>query len=183
MGATPQIIALAIGGIVAVTAVPAAQAAPTTRITIWMDCPGCQIRAVNARDYFSSNGRNDVYNKVATVRGGKATLRVPTAKTTAMAFEVVDTPYGLHGGLPTVALKRKGNQGSWCWAGTSRHRVTLRFSAKRWIDPSSPEAAPEHYNMAVWASPSVATWRDAVNMKRLNDGGLSQQNQPSCESR
>jgi hypothetical protein len=161
----------------------AAYAAPTTTITVWIDCEGCKVTAVNAKNYFSSNGNNRIYRKSTTVRGGKATLRVPAAKTKAMAFEVSDTPYGLQGSVPTVALKRKGNQGSWCWSGTARSKATLRFSVKRWINHNTPEAAPEHYNMAVWATPSVRTWRDSVNMKPLRAGGLGHQHAASCESR
>lgn len=166
------------------TAVAApASAAGTTRITVRIDCEGCQIRAVNAKDYFRSNGMSPVFYKVATVRNGKAVLRVPTAKTTAMAFEVDDMLYGLQGSVPTVALKRKGNKGSWCWAGTRKSTATMRFSTKRWINYDTPEAAPGHYNMAVWAAPSVRTWRDSVNMHRLSSGGLGHQHQPACESR
>ncbi len=167
----------------AAVAAPASAAGSTTRITVWIDCEGCQIRAVNAKDYYRSNGMNPVFYKVASVRNGKAVLRVPTAKTRAMAFEVIDMHYDLRGSLPAVALKRKGNKGSWCWAGTRKSTATMRFSTKRWIDYDTPEAAPGHYNMAVWAAPSVRTWRDSVNMRRLNSGGLGTQNQPACESR
>ncbi len=161
----------------------AAHAGSTTTITVRVDCDGCEVAAVNAKNYFSSNGNNRVFRKSATVRRGKATLRVPTSKTTAMAFELIDNLYDLRGSRPTVALKRRGSQGSWCWAGTARNRVTLRFSVKRWIDDRVPEVAPGHYNMAVWASPSVRTWRDSVNMRQLVSGGLGHQNYPACETR
>ncbi len=175
-------IAASVGMAMAAGITPA-HAAGTTTITVWFDCEGCEVRAVNARDYFASNGMNDIYWKSATVEGGTATLRVPTSTTKGMAFEIVDMPYGLLGGTPTVALKRRGKKGSWCWAGTNRSTATLRFSSKRWIDDSTPEAAPGHYNLAVWATPSVKTWHDRANMHRLQSGGLGQQNQPACESR
>ncbi len=162
---------------------PAAQAAPTTRITVWIDCEGCEIAAVNAKDYFRSNGDNPIYWKRATVTGGKATLRVPRSLTRAMAFQVQAPPYDLGGSTPTVALSRHGKRGSWCWAGTTSSTATLRLQQRRWIDHDVPEAAPGHYNMAVWASPSVRTWRDAANMHRLRSGGLGTQTYPACESR
>lgn len=160
----------------------AAHAASTTTITVRVDCNGCEVAAVNAKNYFSSNGNIGVFRKTATVQRGKAILRVPTSKTRAMAFELIDIPYDLRGSVPTVALKRKGNLGSWCWAGTARSRVTLRLSVKRWIDSGVPEAAPGHYNIAVWASPSTRTWRDSVNMRPLVSGGLGHQSYPACET-
>lgn len=180
---TPTLGVAAALGVALAAGVTPAQAARTTTITIWIDCQGCTIHAVNAKNYYASNGMGPVYWKNATVVDGRAVLRVKTAKTTGMAFEVLDPPYGLQGGSPTVALNRQGSQGSWCWAGTKRSATTLRFSTTRWIDNDTPEAAPEHYNMAVWATPSVRTWRDGVNMHRLRSGGLSQQNYPACESR
>lgn len=159
-----------------------AEASPTTTVVVTVKCSGCEVRAVNAVDYYESDGRTPVYVKVATVRRGRAMLRVPTSKTKGMAFEVEDTPYSFRGSVPTVVLKRKGNKGSWCWAGTRAKRVKIHVKTKRWIDYGTPEVAPGHYNLAVRSSPSVKTWKDLKNMHRLRDGGLGTQNQPGCSS-
>lgn len=159
-----------------------AEASPTTTVVLTVKCSGCEVRAVNAVDYYESDGRAQVYMKTASVRDGRAVLRVPTSKTKGMAFEVVDNLYGFRGSVPTVVLKRKGNEGSWCWAGTTAKRATIHVKTKRWINYDTPEAAPEHYNLAAWASPSVKTWKNRKNMQRLRDGGLGTQNYPGCRS-
>lgn len=162
--------------------VASASPANATRVVVRIECPGCVIRAINAVDYASSGGRTDVYFTDAVVRGGKAVLKVPASKTAGLAFEVEDIPYDLQGSMPTVALSRKANKGSWCWSGTSRKRVVLSFSTRRWTDRSVPATAPGRYNLAVWASPQVRAWTGQQNMHSLTRGGLGQQNQPSCES-
>lgn len=153
-----------------------ATAGGTTTISISIDCPGCKVSAVNAKSYYRSDGREDPYYRWANVRKGRAVLKVPTSKTRGMAFEVLDLTYG----RPTVVLKRAGNRGSWCWAGTRAKNVTLGISTKRWVDTSAPEAAPEHYQMAAWATPSMKTYHDGRNMHRMRKGGLSNQNHPGC---
>lgn len=168
-------------GVVGAGVAPA-EASPTTTVVVTINCTGCDVLAVNAVDYFESNGWAPAYSKAATVRNGRAVLRVPTSKTQGMAFEVLDIPYDLRGSRPTVVLKRKGNKGNWCWAGTRAKRATIHVNTKRWIDPGTPEVAPGHYNLAVWASPSVKTWKNRKNMIRLRDGGLGNQNQPACSS-
>lgn len=173
---------VAVCTVLGLVSVAPASARGTTRIVVRIDCPGCVIRAINAVDYASSGGSADVYFTDAVVRRGKAVLTVPTTKTAGLAFEVEDIPYDLQGGIPTVALSRKGGKGSWCWTGTSRKRVVMHFSTSRWTDRSVPATAPGRYNLAVWASPEVRAWTDQRNLHRLSRGGLSQQNQPSCES-
>lgn len=159
-----------------------AEASPPTTVVVTVKCSGCDVRAMNAVDYYETDGRARAYVKIATVRNGRAVLRVPTSKTKGMAFEVDDTPYSSQGSVPTVVLKRKGNKGSWCWAGTTAKRAKIHVKTKRWIDYDTPEAAPGHYNLAVWASPSVKTWKNRKNMQHLRDGGLGTQNYPECRS-
>lgn len=153
-----------------------ATAGGTTTISVSVDCPGCTVSAVNATSYYRSGGHQDTYYSSAHVRNGRVVPRVPTSKTRGMAFEVLDLTYG----RPTVVLKRVGNRGSWCWAGTRAKNVTLGISTKRWVDTSAPEAAPEHYQMAAWATPSMKTYHDGRNMHRMRKGGLSNQNHPGC---
>ena len=153
-----------------------ATAGGTTTISVSVDCPGCTVSAVNATSYYRSGGHQDTYYSSAHVRNGRVVPRVPTSKTRGMAFEVLDLTYG----RPTVVLKRVGNRGSWCWAGTRARNVTLGISTKRWINTWIPEAAPEHYQMAAWATPPMKTYHDERNMYRLREGGLSNQNHPRC---
>lgn len=168
----------------------------TIRIKV-TGCNGCKIFAHDSahRDWSTvKHGYSRILDR-AKVRNGKATLKVPTAQTPGMSFAVYDGPYSTGGGVPMVAVRYQGKAvgetvseyeaagaatGSFCWAGTDRKRVSMRFAATKWINPSVPKAAPGYHLMQVWAATTLPSWYDDVNMQETLDGGLGNQQGPFC---
>jgi len=147
---------------------------------VFDSCPGCTVRAVNAR---MDDPLKPRFWKAA-VRGGVAQIGVPTSATAGMAFEVVSEPwYGAWPGgnaVPVLAIgfegvstgstvgrdtaMREGQRANWCWAGTDKSRVTIRVRSVR--DTFPTKYSDESPRQAVyWTAPTLRTFNDAANMR------------------
>lgn len=168
--------------------------ADTTTLTFKVtNCDGCTISAQTwvLDDWEDVNhSRPQFDHKQVVVRSGSATMRVPTEVTRGMAFS-------MHRGRlwvmyePWVALHYRGQpigshvsarqasaakRGSYCWAGTTKARVTLRLGYSRWQEDQPVGSYAER----VWSKTTLPTWRDRENMLRTPHGILGTQNPPFC---
>lgn len=172
----------------ATTARPAdaAQRPATTRIVLNISgCDGCSLAAHSYVD-----GSQDVWSsKGATVRDGRAVLKVPTARTAGMTVALTAPwekrvgavgqlvfRYGGHraGDKVTTAAAKDAKRGSACFAGTEARRLTLKVKVYRAHFPGTGgrAVAPAAY--------TVTTQRATGPVDRVYDGFYGAQDVVPC---
>jgi hypothetical protein len=148
------------------TSNPRAAASMTTivlRIHTCRHCPVYLQQAIVGRPYWTS--------KMHRVRGGHASFRVPTRRTSGMSFVLnprwadvtnavtnIVTQYAHTAVGQTVSndVARHKKRASACWAGTSRHRVVLHARAVKF--PGRALGGGPGHALRAWFSPTrVAT--------------------------
>jgi hypothetical protein len=173
------------------SSVPASVA--MTRLTFRSaSCEGCRITAM--RYLFSSTGQMLSARDIgtATMRSGVAVIRVPTAQTRGMAFQVETRDgRGSGGAVPVAVLRYRGQpvgsavtksealsstRGSWCWAGTTSSRKTIVLRTHRFTDPRLPAVYAD--SISVWSRTTLPVMRSSWSP--LFRGGLGHQDAPWC---
>lgn len=171
---------------------PAADPAPTTTITFRVTgCEGCVLLGATV----SGTDQDPTYYNApkAKVRGGVATVTVPTAQTRGMVFGI-DAPWKVMinaqptlvfqyqgqepGTRTTVAAARAAKRASVCWAGTTGATAELRVRVARVTMPAFDPDSPPHTTQVplAWVVPTQAaltpfykTYRGVIG---LQDGVL-----------
>jgi hypothetical protein len=127
----------------ALAAPAAADAAPTTQLTLRIaSCDGCEVGVAS---YLQ--GSMDVWSaKPQKVTDGSVTFAVPTDKTAGLSITVRAPWEGATGYVTNVALRYQGQQpgdkvgftaaraatkASGCWAGTTEDAVTIKVVARQ----------------------------------------------------
>lgn len=183
---------------VAALAISSPAVADTTNLSIRVaDCNGCTVTAVHSvHPGWESIDDSVIWRRSAKVRKGVVRLSVPTHRTRGLSFELYAGKYSAGNAVPMVALhyanqevgskvnwfeSTQGKRASYCWAGTTEHKATIRVRTQRWVNPRVPVAAPERHMIRVWAGRTLATLRDDMNMLGpLDDGILGIQQGPYC---
>lgn len=194
--------------LIAASAVPAAAAVPdrvpaavpsttatTTAIVFKVKgCNGCSIGAQRAISYNSTTKPHqpDYWNgPSATVRNGRAVLRVPTAYTRGMSFTLIAGWEVNRNAVPNIVTRIAGKKAGQkvssravaratkataCWAGTTRSKVVLRVTVKRFW------AKGLGINVYGWASRSYMSpmVRSVSPLQSTDDGTLANQEAFYC---
>ena len=182
---------------VAALAIQSPAAADTTEISIRVPgCNGCIVTAVHSvHPGWDSIDDSATWRKSVGVRKGAATLSLPTTKTRGLSFELDAGKYSAGNAVAMVALhyanekvgtkvnwfaSAQGKRASYCWAGVSGRKATIRVRTERSVDRTVPVGAPGRYVIRAWAHRTRPTLRDDLNMTGTYKGGLGIQQGPYC---
>src|SRR4051812_37217343 len=170
--------ALALSGSLSLAPATAADAAPTTQLTIRIaSCDGCEVGVAS---YLQ--GSMDVWSaKPRKVEDGSVTFAVPTEQTSGLSITVRAPWEGATGYVTNVALRYKGQQpgdkvgftaagaatkASGCWAGTTEDAVTIKVVARQVKVDGLGGKVPGTIAFAKvtqdWLHPLVPAWHGVV---------------------
>jgi hypothetical protein len=172
---------------------PAATATTTAVVLKVKGCNGCTIGVQRAISFDSRTKPHqpEYWNGPSTtVRNGRAVLRVPTAYTRGMSFTLIASWEVNRNAVPNIvtriAGKRAGQRvtgravaratkATACWAGTSRSKVVLRVTVKRF----RAQGLGGEYG---WASRSYMSpmVRSVSPLQATDDGTLANQEAFYC---
>jgi len=191
--ATGLVVACAAMAIPAVTvqAAPQAPAAGNTMITMKVTgCEGCTITPVRA-----IAGEDAVWSGTAVkVKGGKAVLTVPTAKTRGMSFNLEASWNVAINAMPVIVTQYEGTQpgqvvtkrqamglasATGCWAGTTEPAVTVRVTVRRVTMPAFPPGGKKKTTQVplAWMVPTQSA---TGGFDTASKGVIAQQNAWFC---
>jgi len=189
----------AVLGVVAAMIVPAgvAQAAPhapaagSTSITMKVTgCNGCTITPVQAIE-----GEDAIWSGAAVkVKGGKALLTVPTARTRGMSFNLEAAWNVAINAMPVIVTQYESTQpgqsvtkkqamtftrATGCWAGTTEPAVTVNVTVRRVTMPAFPPSGKKKTTRVplAWMVPTQST---TGGFDTASKGVIAQQNAWYC---
>jgi hypothetical protein len=169
------------------TSPPTATTNAATRTVVTVPVDGCDTCTIEAWAQISGTSTSLGQRKIAD---GVPRWPVPVNRTRGMAFTLT-TPDGLGtGNARTVVVVQYRDQavgaevsrtdaataeeGSFCWAGTSSDRVTLRVTVDRFDDTVLGEATS---SLRAYLSPTA---RGLPPFTRATNGAMGVQDDPTC---